>query len=65
MASEKTFSDTIVDAVCRQFEDNPQLEGVAQIIETPIEGDIDEEMFCNVLCHKAIIILNVVERRVF
>lgn len=65
LASEKTFSDTIVDSVCRQFEDNPKLDGEAQIIETPITGEITEEMFSNVLCHKAIIILNVVERRTF
>lgn len=64
LGSEKTFND-IVDLVCEQFEDNPQLEGEAQVVGQPIEGSINEEMFAHVLCHKAEIELNIQQRRIF
>lgn len=65
LESEKTFSDTIVDTICRQFEGDIQLGGYAQIINNPIKGTLSQEMFCNVLCHKVIINLEVIERRTF
>jgi hypothetical protein len=64
LASEKTFAD-IIDLVCEQFENNPTLDGEAQIINNPITGTQGEEMFANVLCHKVEIKLLIQQRRVF
>jgi hypothetical protein len=64
LATEKTFAD-IVDLVCVQFENNPTLDGEAQIINNPIVGTQSEEMFASVLCHKAEIKLLIQQRRTF
>jgi len=64
LASEKTFNDTI-DLVCNKFEDNPKLEGEAQIVQPVITGVVMEDSLVGVLCHKAEITLFVQQRRTF
>ena len=64
-ASDKVFQDSYVEPIATKFMDNPTLDGVVEIINMPVTGNISTVMFGGVLCHSAEIRLSITERRIF
>lgn len=65
LESDKVFQDSYVELICQEFMNNPNLGGVADIINMPISGTLTKGMLGEVLCHIAEILISVTERRIF
>ena len=64
LESEKTFQ-SLATLVGEAFRDKPKLQNVAEVVKYPITCDFSDEMYGNVLCHRADIKVNIRERIVF
>ena len=65
LASDKVFQDSYVESICQKFMNNPTLDGVCDIVNMPIVGNITIKSLGNVLCHSVEIRISITERRIF
>lgn len=65
LGSDKTFQDSYVEPICQKFMNNPTLDGVCDVINMPITGNITMKSLGNILCHMVEIHLSITERRIF
>ena len=64
LATEKTFQ-SLAALVGEAFRDKPKLENTAEVVKYPITCEFANEMYGNVLCHRADIKVSIRERVVF
>lgn len=65
LASDKVFQDSYVEPVCQQFMNNPTLNGLVEIVNLPLTGNISMQKLGDILCHKVEIKIAITERRFF
>ncbi len=63
-ATEKTFH-SLVDTICESFRNDPTLNGLAEIVHTPIEVDYSTGKLGDVLCHISEIKLDITQRNIY
>lgn len=65
VGSDKVFQDSYVELICQKFMNNPTLDGVCDIINMPVTGNISMKSLGNILCHVVEIRISITERRIF